>query len=631
MSAELEGEKLKREAAERAAREAIATAASEHAARQDAEKLAQDALATVSAERAAREGAVQSANKAKTDLAAEQAKREEAVKMAREADATAASERAARQSVEQALHAATVRSASDRTEREAAVKAARDAASEAATERASRAEAERIAQEASAQAAGERRAREAAEAVAREARAKAATVPTPQAPIKASDPTAPHPPTTTEPAKNASTTNWAIPIFIFAAAGILFFLISGLWTTWESTTSVKTDDAYIRADVAPLSTKVTGVVRQTTVNDYDKVKAGQILVELKNDEYKARVEQGRQAIRDAEIKLSDMKQKKEQQDARVAEAQSALESSRTSIKEADDSIASAQAAIDEARAGIEAAKAAIHQSEASTRAASAGVTRTAAERARQEALLAAESSTKERLEKIVEENDQAVANLEAQKATQTKAQAELSARQAQLSKAMQQLSTSRSEKEKSLLAVQSRQSELTAQRKQRELLDGEQKQLVADLASKNAGLTSTQVDLDYTIVRAPIDGVVGELKVKPGQFVSAGTQVITVISATPWVIANYRETQLSHVKDGDLVEVQVDALPGTHLKGHVERIAPASGAQFSLLPPDNASGNFTKITQRIPVKICFDESGEKLAGLRPGMSATATIKPGSNR
>lgn len=144
-------------------------------------------------------------------------------------------------------------------------------------------------------------------------------------------------------------------------------------------------------------------------------------------------------------------------------------------------------------------------------------------------------------------------------------------------------------------------------------------------------MISAQVDLDYTIVRSPADGVVGELKVKPGQLVSAGTEVVTVISATPWVIANYRETQLVHVKAGDLAHVSIDALPGRHLKGHVERIAPASGAQFSLLPPDNASGNFTKITQRIPVKIVFDEPENKLANLRAGMSAIVTIKPGRIR
>lgn len=291
-------------------------------------------------------------------------------------------------------------------------------------------------------------------------------------------------PQATEPKKNSLKPNWLTPMIIFAAAGLLFFIISGFWTIWESFGSVKTDDAYVRADVAPLSTKVTGVVKRIAVNDFDKVKTDQILVELKNDEYKAHVEQAKQAVRAAEIKLSDMKQRKEQQDAKVIDAQLGLKTSRINIKQTDDSVATSLAAIEEAKAGIEAAKAAVVASKASVRAASSDVTRTALERVRQEALLAEESSTHKVVEQIVDENDRAAANLDGQKAAQFGSQAQLAARQAQLSKAMEQLSTSHAEKEKSLLAMASREAELTTQRKQRELLDGEEQQLMADLAAK---------------------------------------------------------------------------------------------------------------------------------------------------
>jgi len=324
-----------------------------------------------------------------------------------------------------------------------------------------------------------------------------------------------------------------------------------------------------------------------------------------------------------------MKQRKEEQDARVLQAKSALENSRTSVAQADDTISGAKASLEEAKAGIEGANASIVQTEAAIKAAAADVTRSSLERTRQEALLANESATREKVESVVNENERAVANLEAQKAAQRKARAELSQRKAQVMKAIQLLSSSRSEKSKSMLLVDSHQAELTAQIKQRELLDGEEEQLSSELAGKKAGLTTSNVDLDYATVKAPTDGTVGELKVKPGQLVSAGTQVITIISAEPWVVANYRETQLKNVKEGDRVDITIDALPGTRLSGHVQRISPASGAQFSLLPPDNASGNFTKITQRIPVKIAFDEDKSKLANLRPGMSVTATIMPGT--
>jgi len=425
--------------------------------------------------------------------------------------------------------------------------------------------------------------------------------------------------------------NWIVPVLVFAAAGLLFFFISGMWTKFESSVNVKTDDAYVRADIAPLSTKATGVVKQVAVSDYDKVLAGKLLVELKNDDYKARVEQARQALAEAEIKLADEKEKKERQDETVNQARLAIENARQSTKQVDDSISSSQAAIDEANAGIEAARAATVAAQASAKAASADVTRTSLERTRQEALLAEESATKAHIEVSVNDNERALANLEAQKAAVTKSLAELGAKQAELKRAMQQLSTNKSQKEQSFLAVKTRESELLSEINQRKLLDGEEKQLAADVLSKKAGLTSAQVDLDYTMICAPKDGVVGELKVKPGQLVSAGTQVVTFVSSIPWVIANYRETQLRNVREGDKAQVSIDALPGIHLNGHVERIAPASGAQFSLLPPDNASGNFTKITQRIPVKIAFDEEENKLAALRPGMSVNVVIKPGSGK
>jgi membrane fusion protein (multidrug efflux system) len=119
--------------------------------------------------------------------------------------------------------------------------------------------------------------------------------------------------------------------------------------------------------------------------------------------------------------------------------------------------------------------------------------------------------------------------------------------------------------------------------------------------------------------------MVGERKVRVGQLVSPGTQVISLVDNEIWVQANYQETQLTHVARGDKAEVTVDAFPGVVLRGHVEEISPASGSQFALLPPDNATGNFTKIAQRIPVKIVLDVDSARAERLRPGMSVIATI------
>ena len=139
------------------------------------------------------------------------------------------------------------------------------------------------------------------------------------------------------------------------------------------------------------------------------------------------------------------------------------------------------------------------------------------------------------------------------------------------------------------------------------VLESQDAQLVADLHAKEAALTVAQVNLGYTTIEAPGDGTVGERQVRPGQLVSPGTQVISFVSKIKWVQANYRETQLTNMKVGDAAEIAVDEYPGKVFHGKVLEIAPASGSQFALLPPDNATGNYTKVVQRIPVKIALDD------------------------
>ncbi len=171
-----------------------------------------------------------------------------------------------------------------------------------------------------------------------------------------------------------------------------------------------------------------------------------------------------------------------------------------------------------------------------------------------------------------------------------------------------------------------RNADLEAQRRQRAVLDSQEGQLRADLNAKQAGLKVTETNLEYTRILAPTDGIVGERKVRVGQLVSPGTQVLSLVQSDPWVLANYKETQLTNVRKGDPVEITVDAFPGLVIKGHVEEIAPASGSQFALLPPDNATGNFTKIVQRIPVKIVLEPDENVRQRLRPGMSVISRIK-----
>jgi membrane fusion protein (multidrug efflux system) len=162
--------------------------------------------------------------------------------------------------------------------------------------------------------------------------------------------------------------------------------------------------------------------------------------------------------------------------------------------------------------------------------------------------------------------------------------------------------------------------------KQVDLLKAEIVQAQASLARAQAVQSQAELNLSYTTIVAPIDGVVGNRTLRTGQFVQAGTQLMSLVPADgAYIVANYKETQLTDVRAGQAVDIDVDMFPGRPVHGHVDSIAPASGQEFALLPPDNATGNFTKIVQRIPVKITLDRADNALLALRPGMSVIPTI------
>jgi membrane fusion protein (multidrug efflux system) len=152
----------------------------------------------------------------------------------------------------------------------------------------------------------------------------------------------------------------------------------------------------------------------------------------------------------------------------------------------------------------------------------------------------------------------------------------------------------------------------------------------AQLRAARAALAAARLDLTRTVVRAPVDGVVGNRAVRPGQLVKAGQQLLAVVPMQQsYVVANFKETQLEKMKVGQKVELHLDAYPSLALEGRVESLAPASGAQFSLIPTDSATGNFTKIVQRVPVKIADDKNGLAAQLLRPGLSVEATVNTAS--
>jgi membrane fusion protein (multidrug efflux system) len=183
-------------------------------------------------------------------------------------------------------------------------------------------------------------------------------------------------------------------------------------------------------------------------------------------------------------------------------------------------------------------------------------------------------------------------------------------------------------RQKTALLQKSRAGLLMAQRKL-DILASERAKAQAQRDRSLAAVHQAELNLSYTSITAAVAGVVGARSLRVGQYVQAGTPLMAVVPLDAvYIVANYKETQLTHVRAGQLVEIEVDSFPGVTLKGHVDSVSPASGLEFALLPADNATGNFTKIVQRVPVKIVLDDKA--LAGrLRPGMSVEATVDTGA--
>jgi membrane fusion protein (multidrug efflux system) len=330
---------------------------------------------------------------------------------------------------------------------------------------------------------------------------------------------------------------------VLAAAAIIVVLFATQWDRWVGLAVRQvTDDAYVRGDITPLSAKVDGYVRRVAVGDFQRVKGGDLLIEIEDDDYRARVAQAEADLLGAQAAIENLKARKAAQHAQVAEAKDAITATQADVE------------------------------------------RTRLEAARQRTLLATTFGTPQRVE-------QADAAAERFAATLARNQAQLEAQRGQLA-----------------------------------VLDTQEAQLRADVKAKEAALDLAKINLGYTRILAPVGGEVSERDVRAGQYVHAGSQVISVVPLdNVWVVGNYKETQLTHVAIGQRAEIRVDTFPGVVIPAIVDSIAPASGAQFSLLPPDNATGNFTKVVQRIPVKLRIAPDNPLAGKLRPGMSVIATI------
>jgi membrane fusion protein, multidrug efflux system len=339
----------------------------------------------------------------------------------------------------------------------------------------------------------------------------------------------------------------AIPLAAIAVVVTLVLVTSFRWEAWVGAAGVQTtDNATVHAEMSTLSARVSGNVRRVAVQDFQHVKAGDLLMEIEPADYDAVVAQAEAKVAAAQAELDILEDQKAHQRAVIVQAEAQNQSARARELE-------------------------MRQ-----------------ERKRQETLLRGGlAGTKQRVEKATAAHDTASSDLAASEAT------------------------------------------IETQRRQLEVLNQQRGLLSANLRGAQADLAAAQLRLSYTRIIAPVDGIVGERQVQEGDYVNVGTNLIAVVPLpNVYVVANYKETQLTNVTSGQSVEVTIDMFPGMVLRGRVTRLSPASGATFALLPPDNATGNFTKVVQRIPVRIEFDPGQPLVEQLRPGMSVVTRIVTG---
>ncbi len=374
--------------------------------------------------------------------------------------------------------------------------------------------------------------------------------------------------------------------------GAIATVVAALWLVhrWWTAGKQSTDDAQVEADVVPIAPRVAGTILTTRVLDNQHVKKGDVLFEI--DPANLDVEVAR-----AEAELQ------------AARAQQAAAEAQVAIVESSSKggLSSAQAALSGASAGARGAADTIRAAEASVARARADLKTAQLELDRVKALFAKEAVTRQDLDLATHARDVAQAALDAATAQLDAARDQRHLAQARVSEAEGRVAQS-TPVERQIAAAQA----------------------AADLASARvkaaeAALAKAKLDREHATITAPIDGVVSRLGAHVGQSVNVGQPLLMLVPNETYVVANFKETQIAHMKPGDKVDIEIDAFDG-EFAGVVDTLSPATGARFSMIPPDNATGNFVKVVQRVPVKIRW----AKPPGIpvRPGLSAEVTVHVG---
>ncbi len=391
-----------------------------------------------------------------------------------------------------------------------------------------------------------------------------------------------------------------------AALALLVVLVAaaaGYW--WMSQGWESTDDAQVDAHVTPIASRVGGTVLRVAVADNQTVEAGTVLVEIDPRDYQIAVEKAQAELADAE--------------AAAIAAQSTVPITTTTtqsgVSTAQSGLEQARIAMDAAAKEVDAARARLTAMQSRLREVEANLTRSRRDVERLKGLLAKDEVSQQQY-------DAAVAAADAQGAAADAVRAQIAEAEAgvRMSESRQaQAAAGEQAARAGLRSAQTGPEQVTATRARASSAQARVEQAKATLAQ-------AEQNLQYAVIKAPSRGVVSRKSVTPGQVIQPGQPMLAlVLTDDVWITANFKETQLGAMRPGQRVDVEVDAYEGQTFQGKVESIAAATGARFSLLPPENATGNFVKVVQRVPVKIVLDSGQDPEHLLRPGMSVVPTV------
>ena len=393
-------------------------------------------------------------------------------------------------------------------------------------------------------------------------------------------------------------------IRIAIGAVVIAVLATSAWL-WATAGRETTDDAQVDAHVTPIAARVGGTVIEVPVKENQHVEAGAVLAVIDPRDYQVALDKARAELATAEA------------DAAAARANVPIASTTASgnVSNARGGVEQAAAGIDQAQRGIEAANARLATAQARQREAEANAVKTARDVERLKGLLAKDEISPQQYDATVAAADAARAAADSTKSQVQEAQAGIQVAQSQLTQARAGASQATAQ----LQTAQTGPQQVEAMRARALSAD-------AKVLQQRAAVQQAEINLQYATAKAPTQGIVSKKAVEVGQVVQPGQPLMTVIPLDDvWVTANFKETQLRDMRPGQPAIVEVDAYGGREFKGHLESLAAATGSRFSLLPPENATGNFVKVVQRVPVHIVIDEKQDAEQLLRPGMSVTAKV------